>query len=138
MPLKVLFYKLSDVLSSSVYEQLLLDTNNSNLNDKSSIGTQNATLYNQDGTVAGNGVWNYNIYKFIDNPPIYNETGFATIILDDGSIVLNYSIALNTIVSGKEYFGKATCATGIYNSINDVYVNISIFDDLRQITIYYT
>ena len=137
MPLKVFYYTASDFFSTSIYEQLLLDVNKANLdNEKSNIGTSHATLYNQDGTKAGRLVWNYNVYQTFDKPT-FNETGFRTIILDDGSIVTVYNIEADSMKTGDVFIDKAICTTGIYNSINDVYVHIIAFEDLRQLTIYY-
>jgi hypothetical protein len=136
MPLKVLFYKASDFLSNSIFKQALLGTNKDLYKDSSNIEVQNAPLYNQDGTIAGKVVWNYFVYKNIDNS-FYNETGFRTLILEDGTIVSTYNEKENKSKSGLKFIDKATSTTGIYNSINDVYIQLLIFDDLRQLTIYY-
>ena len=136
MPLKVLFYKKSDIISSSIYEQLLLDTNKSHINDKSSINTQHCPLYNQDGTTAGTVIWNYNVYQNIDES-FYNESGLRTLILYDGFLVSNYSYNSNFANPGYSNIVKATFTSGIYNSIYDVYISLNAFDDLRQLTIFY-
>jgi len=137
MPIKVFYYKASDLISTSKTEQLLFNTDKAFLNEKSSIRTVHCPLYNTDGSDAGTVIWNSYIYQNNDNPSFYNKTGFRTLKLYDGSIITNFSSSQNVLSNGTKYVAKATCATGIYNSINDVFVHFEAFEDLRQLTIFF-